>query len=148
MDDRIVSIEEVNYIVDNSIVPKLKKLDIDCVLAVCPSGYAFSKIILDRLMHINNDNLLLSTVDVESFIPRGIKSKQVRINKISEKYFGNVLIVDSVISTGKTVNAVQSFINSEKTYVLSLFNKSLDYNPYYICGSVCDIDTNLIFPWK
>lgn len=147
MNDRVVTKEEVNSIVDSSIVPKLKKLDIDCILAICPSGYDLSKIIFDKVMHIKKDYILFETVDVESCMPKGIKSSQVRINKISEKNYGNVLLVDSVIKTGKTVNAVQSFINSENTYVLSLFNKSIDYNPYYIYGSVCDIDTNLIFPW-
>jgi hypoxanthine phosphoribosyltransferase len=138
--------DEVHSIIKSNILPKVKKLEIDTILAVCPGGLAPATILFDLLISEEKDSTAsdIGFETAEMLYNSGINKFLPIINKISCTQFCNVLIVDSVINTGNTINVVSSFINANKIYVCTLFNNSGIYFPYYIYGKILEKDVNIL----
>lgn len=148
--DLIFQKEEVVAIIKSTILHQVKKLEIDTILAVCPGGLSVATILYNLIVSEQQNNL--STVNqvnvgfetVEVLYNSGINKFLPVINKISSTQFCNVLLVDSVINTGNTINVISSFISANKIYVCTLFNKSGTHFPYYICGKIVEKNVNII----
>jgi len=144
MSKRFISWKEYQETI-YSILPTLKSMDINCILAIGTGGFTPAQH-LSYLLSKNNDHLPMEVAMVNHYSGDQLM-ENVHIKYLSQNKFDTVLIVDDVYETGDTIREVIRNIEANYIEVAVLFGKTKEPT-YFHFGKICSSKEWLVMPWE